>query len=71
MYNQWLFTADIDEDLIQQFGLRGSKTATYKRRMTNESPHQGKSRQETLDMSKKERTRGLAAIAGEEEPRTP
>ena len=38
-YNQWLFTADIDENLIEQFWLHGSKTATHKRRMYNKSLH--------------------------------
>ena len=38
-YNQLLFTLDIDDDLIQQFWLHGSKTPTYKRRKTNKSTH--------------------------------
>ena len=67
-YNQCLFTADIDEDLIQQFWLHGSKTATNTRRKTNKSLHYRKSRQETLDMINKERSRVLRGIAKEEEP---
>ena len=67
-YNQWLFTADMDEDLMQQFWLYGSKTGTYKRRKSHKSPHQRKSRQETLHMINKERTRALRGIADEEEP---
>ena len=67
-YNQSLFTADIDEDLIQQLWLHDSKTATYQRRKFYKSPHHRKSRQETLDMVNKERTRALKGIAEQEEP---
>ena len=66
-YNQWLFTADIDEYLIQQFWLHSSKAATYKRRKTHKSPHYRKSRPQTLDMINKERERALRGIEEEKE----
>ena len=66
-YNQWLFTADIDEDLIQQFWIHGSMAATYKRRKTKKSSHHRKSRQQTLNMINKERARALRGIEEEKE----
>ena len=60
-------TADIDEDLSQEFLLYGSTTATVKRRKTNKSPHHRQSGQETLDMINEERRRALKGIA-EEQP---
>ena len=66
-YNQLLFTADIDKDLIQQFWLHGSKTATYTTRKFHKSPPYRKSRQETLYMFNKERTSALRGIEEEKE----
>ena len=70
-YNQWLYTAYIEEDLIQQFWLHGSKTATHKRRKTNKSTRDKEIRQGTLDMINKARSRALRGIAEEEEPQAP
>ena len=70
-YNQGLLIADIDEDIIQQFWLHGSKTATYKIRMSHNSPHHRKSRRETLDMINKKISRPLTGIAEEEGPQVP
>ena len=64
--NQCLFTADIHVDLIQQFCLYDSKTATVKRRRTKISPPHRKSRQNTLDVIKKETTRAVVGIEEQE-----
>ena len=56
---------------MQQFWLHSSKTVIYKRRKPNESPHHRKSRQDTVDMINKQRSRPLRGIAEEEEPQAP
>ena len=66
-YNQSLFTADIDADLIQQFRLHGSDTAILQSTKTNKSSHYRKSKQGTLDMINKEKSSALSGIGGEAE----